>query len=266
MTDVQERLILRNVSKTFRPSSGPPVEALRAVDLTVCGGDFVVIVGHNGSGKSTLLNIIAGVVAADAGDVEFEDGAAVSWNRLPAADRAKRVGRVYQNPTDNVVGDLTVAENVALVLSTAAIPAPWRRAVPRGFAARCDSLMADVGLEGRAEARARDLSFGQQQLLALQLAFLREPTVLLLDEPTAALDRRNAARCLEFLDQHRRRDRQMVVMVTHDLGVALRVGNRLVILRDGALAEDLDAGQKASLTVERLFTMCGFGTTSPARG
>jgi len=103
-------------------------------------------------------------------------------------------------------------------------------------------------------------------LLALQLAFLREPTVLLLDEPTAALDRRNAARCLEFLDQHRRRDRQMVVMVTHDLGVALRVGNRLVILRDGVLAEDLDAGKKASLTVERLFTMCGFGTASPARG
>lgn len=260
-----ERLVLRDVSKTFRPSSGPPVDALRAVNLSVQSGDLVVIVGHNGSGKSTLLNVIAGVVDADAGDIVFEDGVPVSWNRLPAVDRAKRLGRLYQNPTDNVVGDLTVAENLALVLSIATIPAPWRQAVPRGFVAHCDKLMTDVGLEGRAEARAQDLSFGQQQLLALQLTLLREPSVLLLDEPTAALDRRNAAHCLEFLDRHRLRDHQMVVMVTHDLGVALRVGNRLVILRDGTIAEDLDAKQKAALTVERLFTLCGFGTAGPGQ-
>jgi ABC-type uncharacterized transport system ATPase component len=135
-------------------------------------------------------------------------------------------------------------------------PSPLRRAVRAAERQDLEEMLESVGLSGTLSRPAGMLSFGQQQLLALQLAFRRSPRLLILDEPTAALDRRNSEICLDFVDRQWRTTGGTVFMVTHDLPVALRYGNRLVVLRDGRVAADLAGLAKEQLELASLLAIC----------
>jgi putative tryptophan/tyrosine transport system ATP-binding protein len=252
-------LSLADIAKRFPDAAGGEVHALRGVDLQIRPGEFIVAVGHNGSGKSTLLNIINGTLEPSAGSLRLIDGnQGRDWTRTPSAERAALVATVVQDPNQNIVPDLTVAEHLALATRTGVRLSPLRRAVPRRARDAQREALGKLGIAEKADALAGELSFGQRQLLALQVALLRRPAFLLLDEPTASLDRANEARCLGFVQHIWESTGATVLLVTHDLAAALRFGTRLLVLDDGYVRADLDAGARAGLGIDALAEMCGY--------
>lgn len=247
------------LSKSFKPLGAASVQALDGVGFTIQPGEFVVVVGHNGSGKSTLLRLLAGELDPDAGTLilELPGGSTPATTIAPWA-RAQLVAKVVQDPTRNVIPTLLVEENLALVSGIPGMPSVLTPSVSTAQRQNFQAVLSTIGIGDKLQAVAGTLSFGQQQLLALQMAFLRQPALLLLDEPTAALDRRNAERCLGLVETLWRQMGSTVVMVTHDLGAALRHGNRLLVLADGRIEADLGSTEKAALSVSHLMELCGF--------
>jgi putative ABC transport system ATP-binding protein len=195
----------------------------------------------------------------DSGSVELVNGdSTIDWSTVPRWKRAAYVARVHQDPRQGTAAGMTVWENFRLFAARRGIPSPLSF-VPlehdrQWFAQRLTAL----GLPDRLDTRIADLSQGQRQLLALELAMLRRPAFLLLDEHTASLDRDNARRCLEATVRLSREQWTTVLMVTHNLADALHYGDRLVVLRDGRILENLDANQKRSLDLQKLIDLCGY--------
>ncbi len=244
---------LRGISKEYVAPDGSRIGALRGVDLTLAAGDFLVVVGHNGSGKSTLLRIISGELVPDPGGVM--EGITNGVARV--ADRSGPVVMLEQHPGRNLVRTISVAENLAL----AQLPVgtlSWTRLATSGTRESNNRILAEVGLQGKQAQLAGELSHGQQQLLALQMALVRNPVLTLLDEPTAALDRANARQVLRFIVDAHRRVGGVTVMVTHDLSMALHTGNRVCVMRDGCVAAMIGPEEKATMTLDRLSEMCGY--------
>lgn len=243
-------LRLSHVKKTFNKGTVTEKRALTGVDLTLNDGDFVTVIGGNGAGKSTLLNMIAGVFPLDSGTIEL-DGADIS--RLPEHARAKYLGRVFQDPMRGTAADMQIAENLALAK---------RRGAHRGLAwgitreekAEFPALLAklDLGLETRMNAKVGLLSGGQRQALTLLMATLTQPKLLLLDEHTAALDPKTAAKVLELTEQIVAENHLTTLMVTHNMHDAIRLGNRLIMMSDGHVIYDVAGDEKKSLTVPDL--------------
>ena len=243
-------LDLKNVSKTFHPGTVNARTALDDLSLHLEEGDFVTVIGGNGAGKSTLLNAIAGTFAVDSGSIAI-GGQDVT--RLPEFKRAALIGRVFQDPMQGTAATMQIEENLALAA---------RRGQPRGLRwgitkAEREKYRAllqplDLGLEDRLTAKVGLLSGGQRQALTLLMAALKQPKLLLLDEHTAALDPKTAAKVLSLSDQIVAENHLTTLMITHNMKDAIRHGNRLLMMSAGRIVLDISGEEKKKLTVEDL--------------
>ena len=243
-------LKLSHVKKTFNRGTVTEKRALTGVDLTLADGDFVTVIGGNGARKSTLLNMIAGVYPLDSGTVEL-DGEDIS--RLSEPKRAKYLGRVFQDPMRGTAADMQIEENLALAKRRGQRRTlRWgiTRAEREEYAELLKKL--DLGLETRMQAKVGLLSGGQRQALTLLMATLTNPHVLLLDEHTAALDPKTAAKVLELTEQIVGERKLTTLMVTHNMNDAIRLGNRLIMMHEGRVIYDVAGDEKRALTVPDL--------------
>lgn len=243
-------LKLSHVKKTFNRGTVTEKRALTGVDLTLADGDFVTVIGGNGAGKSTLLNMIAGVYPLDSGTVEL-DGEDIS--RLSEPKRAKYLGRVFQDPMRGTAADMQIEENLALAKRRGERRTlRWgiTRAEREEYAELLKKL--DLGLETRMQAKVGLLSGGQRQALTLLMATLTNPRVLLLDEHTAALDPKTAAKVLALTEQIVGERKLTTLMVTHNMNDAIRLGNRLIMMHEGRVIYDVAGDEKRALTVPDL--------------
>ena len=241
-------LELKNVSKTFH-SSADRVKAIHALDLFLAEGDFLTIIGSNGAGKSTLLNLIAGSVLPTTGSISLNDD---NVTTVPAYKRARSIGRIVQDPLAGTAPSMTVAENLALAMKRRG--RGLRSALPRKLRGRFrDQLSAlKIGLETRLDCPVSLLSGGERQALAVLMATLVPPKLLLLDEHTAALDPSNAAMIVRLTESFVDRAGLATLMVTHNMEQAIAVGNRLIMMHKGEIIHELHGEEKQASTVEDL--------------
>jgi putative ABC transport system ATP-binding protein len=238
-------LTLSNVRKVFNRGTVNEKVALDGLNLHLDKGDFVTVIGGNGAGKSTMLNMIAGVYPLDSGAVTL-DGNDIS--RLSEHARARYLGRVFQDPMRGTAADMQIDENLALARRRG-----QRRTLRWGITrAERDEYRAalatlGLGLESRLSDKVGLLSGGQRQAITLLMATLKEPDLLLLDEHTAALDPKTAAKVLELTQQVVDRSGLTTIMVTHNMHDAIRLGNRLVMMADGRVIYDVRGEEKARL-------------------
>ena len=243
-------LELHQVCKTFNPGTVNEKAALNHLSLTLEEGDFVTVIGGNGAGKSTMLNAISGVWPVDAGTVRI-DG--VDVTELSEHQRAVYLGRVFQDPMVGTAGNMTIEENLALAARRGE-KRTLRWGIKKSEREQFKELLRPLGLglEDRLTAKVGLLSGGQRQALTLLMASLKKPKVLLLDEHTAALDPKTAAKVLELSDQIVEEHRLTTLMVTHNMKDAIAHGNRLIMLDAGRVILDIRGEDKKKLTVPEL--------------
>lgn len=246
-------LELENITKTFYPGTVNEKIALNHMTLKLEDGDFVTVIGGNGAGKSTMQNIISGVFRPDSGRVLI-DG--VDVTPLPEYRRAKYLGRVFQDPSMGTAADMQIEENLALAHRRG-----QRRTLRPGITKKereeYRKLLTELGLglETRMSAKVGLLSGGQRQALTLLMASLTCPKLLLLDEHTAALDPKTAAKVLEITDRIVRENHLTTLMITHNMRDAIAYGNRLIMLHEGRIVVDVSGEKKKTLTVEDLLAL-----------
>ncbi len=246
-------LKITDLHKTFNPGTVNAKTALDGLNLHLKDGDFVTVIGGNGAGKSTLLNAIAGVWRPDHGTIEI-DG--VDVTHMPEHRRAAYLGRVFQDPMKGTSPDMEIAENLAIAA---------RRGTKRRFVwgvrkaerEQYRRLLADLelGLEDRLSAKVGLLSGGQRQAVTLLMATLQRPKLLLLDEHTAALDPKTAAKVLELTDRIVSENKLTTLMITHNMKDAITHGNRLIMMNEGHIVVDVSGEDKKKLTVEDLLAL-----------
>lgn len=243
-------LEIKDVHKTFNPGTINEKKALNGLNLTLNNGDFVTVIGGNGAGKSTMLNMIAGVYPVDSGSIII-DG--VNVTKLPEHKRAKYLGRVFQDPMMGTAADMWIEENMALASRRGQIRGlKWaiNNKEREQFKAMLSEL--DLGLENRLSAKVGLLSGGQRQALTLLMAVMKKPKLLLLDEHTAALDPKTAAKVLELSNKFISEDHLTAMMITHNMKDAIAYGNRLIMMNNGKIILDVSGEEKKKLTVEYL--------------
>ena len=243
-------LEIRDIYKTFNPGTVNEKRALNGVSLHLEDGDFVTVIGGNGAGKSTMLNAIAGTWVVDSGQILI-DG--IDVTRLPEHKRAIYLGRVFQDPMTGTAATMGIEENLALAKRRGRIRTlmPGIRKAEREEYKELLKIL-DLGLENRLTSKVGLLSGGQRQALTLLMATLKKPKVLLLDEHTAALDPKTAAKVLEATEKIVSRDKLTTVMITHNMKDAIVHGNRLIMMKDGQIVLDIKGEEKKNLTVEAL--------------
>ena len=246
-------LKIENVYKTFNAGTVNEKVALQGLNLHLKEGDFVTVIGGNGAGKSTMLNAVTGVFGVDSGNVLI-DG--VDVTHLPEFKRAKYIGRVFQDPMMGTAATMQIEENLALAA---------RRGKPRTLRIgitkaereeyREKLKILDLGLEDRMTAKVGLLSGGQRQALTLLMATLQKPKLLLLDEHTAALDPKTAAKVLDATRKIVEKDHLTTLMITHNMRDAIAYGNRLIMMYNGHIVVDVSGEEKKNLTVEQLLNL-----------
>lgn len=251
-------LEIKNVFKTFNPGTVNEKHALNGIDLTLNEGDFVTVIGGNGAGKSTMLNMIAGVYPVDCGSIVV-DG--IDVTKLPEHKRAKYIGRVFQDPMTGTAADMQIVENLALASRRGKFRTLKPGVTKKEKAEYVEILKSlDLGLETRLTSKVGLLSGGQRQAITLLMATLKKPKVLLLDEHTAALDPKTAAKVLELTKEIVERDNLTTIMITHNMKDAIAIGNRLIMMNDGKIIYDVSGEEKKKLTTADLLEK--FKTTS----
>ena len=246
-------LDITNVQKTFNPGTINEKKALKGINLHLDEGDFVTVIGGTGAGKSTMLNMVAGVYPVDCGSIVI-DG--VDVTRLPEYKRAKYLGRVFQDPMTGTAADMQIEENLALAARRG-----QRRTLRIGINAKERKeykellKILDLGLEDRMTAKVGLLSGGQRQALTLLMATLKKPKLLLLDEHTAALDPKTAAKVLDATEKIVSRDHLTTLMITHNMKDAIVHGNRLIMMYNGRIVIDVAGEEKKKLTVPQLLEL-----------
>ena len=239
-----------DIYKTFNKGTVNEKHALNGVNLKLNEGDFCTVIGGNGAGKSTMLNAVAGVWPVDSGAIVI-DGENIS--ALPEHKRAPYLGRVFQDPMTGTVADMEIIENLAIAARRGN-----RRGLSWGVKKRereeYREMLArfDLGLENRMTTKVGLLSGGQRQAITLLMATLKRPKVLLLDEHTAALDPKTAAKVLELSDEIIEENNLTALMVTHNMKDAIAHGNRLIMMSDGKIILDISGEDKKALTVDTL--------------
>ena len=243
-------LKIEHLRKTFNAGTVNEKTAVENLDLMLEDGDFVTVIGSNGSGKSTLLNLIAGVYAPDEGRIVLDD---VDLTPMPEHKRAKYLGRVFQDPMMGTAASMMIEENLALAYRRG-LRRTLRFGIPAEERARYRELLAslDLGLEDRMTSKVGLLSGGQRQALTLLMATLRKPELLLLDEHTAALDPKTAAKVLQLTTEVVNRDHLTTLMVTHNIRDAIAYGNRLIMMNAGKIVVNISGEEKKHLTVRDL--------------
>ena len=243
-------LELKHIYKTFHPGTINERRALCGLDLSLAKGDFVTVIGGNGAGKSTMLNAISGVFPVDAGSITI-DGVEVA--RLPEYKRAAYLGRVFQDPMTGTAASMGIEENLALALRRGK-----RRGLRWGITSqereqfRTELATLGLGLEDRMNAKVGLLSGGQRQALTLLMATLKKPKLLLLDEHTAALDPKTAAKVLEISAKIVAEHGLTTLMITHNMRDAIQYGNRLIMMHEGRVIYDVQGEEKQKLHVKDL--------------
>ena len=246
-------LKIENVFKTFNAGTVNEKKALQGLNLHLQPGEFVTVIGGNGAGKSTMLNCVAGAYQVESGKILI-DG--VDVTHLPEYKRAKFIGRVFQDPMMGTAANMWIEENLALAA---------RRGKPRTLRSwitkaereeyREALKILDLGLEDRMTSKVGLLSGGQRQALTLLMATLQKPKLLLLDEHTAALDPKTAAKVLDATQKIVERDNLTTLMITHNMRDAITYGNRLVMMHEGRIVVDVSGEEKKHLTVEQLLNL-----------
>ncbi len=251
-------LEIKNLNKTFNAGTVNEKQVLTDLSLTLNDGDFVTVIGGNGAGKSTLLNMVAGVYPADGGEIIL-DG--INITHMPEHKRAKYLGRVFQDPMMGTAGDMWVEENLALAMRRGKTRF-LRWAITNKERKMFRELLSqlDLGLEDRLTTKMGLLSGGQRQAITLLMASLNDPNLLMLDEHTAALDPKTAAKVLEITDEIVGRHKLTTLMITHNMKDAIAHGNRLIMMHEGKVAVDVSGEEKKNLTVEQLMGL--FSKTS----
>jgi putative tryptophan/tyrosine transport system ATP-binding protein len=245
-------LEIKDIYKTFNKDTIVEKKALNGITFDINDGDFITVIGSNGAGKSTLLNAIAGTWPLDSGSIKIDNE---EVSHLPDFKRAAYIGRVFQDPMVGTAGDMQIEENLALAK---------RRGQHRGLKIgitkeeriEYQNLLKefDLGLEDRLETKVSLLSGGQRQALTLLMATLVKPKILLLDEHTAALDPKTAAKVLNITDEVVKKHNLTTFMVTHNMKDALKYGNRLIMMCDGKIIFDAKDEEKQKLKVEDLLS------------
>ena len=246
-------LDLIDIRKTFNAKTVNEKVALNGVNLHLEDGDFVTVIGGNGAGKSTILNAIAGVWPVDEGKIVI-DG--VDVTNLSEHRRANLLGRVFQDPMTGTAATMQIEENLALAARRGqkrTLRAGITREEREGYREKLKTL--GLGLEDRMTTKVGLLSGGQRQALTLLMATLRKPQLLLLDEHTAALDPKTAAKVLDATQRIVEKDHLTTMMITHNMRDAIAYGNRLVMMYDGHIVVDVSGEEKKHLTVEQLLNL-----------
>ena len=243
-------LELKNIYKTFNAGTVNEKMALRGLNLTLEDGDFVTVIGGNGAGKYTMLNAIAGVWPVDQGQILIGDA---DVTKLPEYKRAKYLGRVFQDPMTGTAATMEIQENLALALRRGD-SRTLKAGITKKEHAKYREMLATLGLglEDRMTSKVGLLSGGQRQALTLLMATLKKPKLLLLDEHTAALDPKTAAKVLQTTDMIVNRDNLTTLMITHNMKDAIAHGNRLIMMMDGNIILDIRGEEKKKLTVADL--------------
>ena len=246
-------LEIKEIWKTFNAGTVNEKQALRGISLTLNDGDFVTVIGGNGAGKSTMLNAVAGTFPVDAGTISI---GGTDVTHLPEFKRAKFIGRVFQDPMMGTAPTMQIIENLALAA---------RRGQSRGLKwgitkaekEQYQEMLRklDLGLEDRLTSKVGLLSGGQRQALTLLMASLQKPKLLLLDEHTAALDPKTAAKVLELSDRIVEENHLTTMMVTHNMKDAIAHGNRLIMMYNGRIVIDVSGEEKKKLTVPQLLEL-----------
>ena len=246
-------LKIENVFKTFNPGTVNEKKALQGLNLHLKPGEFVTVIGGNGAGKSTMLNCVAGAYFVESGKILI-DG--VDVTNLPEFKRAKFIGRVFQDPMMGTAATMQIEENMALAA---------RRGMPRTLKIGITKAerevyrerlkILDLGLEDRLTSKVGLLSGGQRQALTLLMATLQRPKLLLLDEHTAALDPKTAAKVLDATQRIVEKNQLTTMMITHNMRDAITYGNRLIMMYDGHVVVDVSGEEKKNLTVEQLLNL-----------
>ncbi len=243
-------LEMRNVTKVFNKGTVNEKLALDNFSLTLEEGDFVTVIGGNGAGKSTMMNAISGVWPVDSGQI-IVDG--VDITRLPEHKRARFLGRVFQDPMTGTAATMGIEENLALAKRRGRTRS-LRTGISKKEREEYKELLKilGLGLEDRMTTKVGLLSGGQRQALTLLMASLQKPKLLLLDEHTAALDPKTAAKVLDTTEYIINRDHLTTLMITHNMKDAIAHGNRLFMMMDGKIILDIRGEEKKRLTVEDL--------------
>ena len=246
---------LKNVSKTFNKGKANQVNAINDISLHINEKDFVVIVGSNGSGKTTSLNLMAGSILPSSGAIYIDNN---DVSDLHDYQRSKWVARVFQNPLSGTAPDLSILDNFRL----AAI-----RTKRKGLSIGVDELfvkqvkeriaMLGMGLENKTAQLMGTLSGGQRQALTLLMSVMDTCKVLLLDEPTAALDPRSAEVVMQTADQLTKEFGLTTILITHSLKEAFTYGNRIIQMAEGKIVKDLNQQQKSALKQTDIFEWFG---------
>lgn len=242
---------LLGIRKTFNRGKVNQVVALNGVDLHIETGEFVVIVGSNGSGKSTLLNVLAGSILPSEGTVNFDEK---NVTKLPDYKRSKWIARVFQNPLSGTAADLSILDNFRL----AAL-----RTEPKGLTIGINTVFRQLvkdrvailgmGLEHKIDQSMGTLSGGQRQALTLLMSVMAECRILLLDEPTAALDPRSAEVVMKTADKLTKDFNLTTILITHNLKDAFTYGNRIIQMAEGSITKDIKSAGKTALRQTDLF-------------
>ncbi|RZA00015.1 MAG: ATP-binding cassette domain-containing protein [Sphingobacteriaceae bacterium] len=245
-------ITLDKVNKTFHKGKPGQVNAVNSTDLDITEGEFMVIVGSNGSGKTTLLNLIAGSVLPDSGTISINNN---NVTKLADHQRSKWIARVFQNPLSGTASDLSIIDNFRL----AAIRTKLKGlsvGVTHGFKQQVRDQIATLGmgLENKIEQHMGTLSGGQRQALTLLMSITDSCKVLLLDEPTAALDPRSAGVVMETADKLIKDFGLTSILITHNLKDAYNYGTRIIQMSEGSIIKDLSQAEKLQLSQNDIFS------------
>ena len=245
-------IVLNNINKVFNSGKANEVVAIKSLSLTIKEGEYVTIVGSNGSGKSTLLNIISGAEMPTNGTVNI---AGNDVTRLVEYKRSKWIARVFQNPLSGTAPDLSIIDNFRLAALrtqsrglTIGVNADFEKKVKEKIA------ILGMGLENKTEQPIGTLSGGQRQALTLLMGVMDETKILLLDEPTAALDPRSADIIMKTADRLIEENKLTAILITHNLKYAHQYGSRLIQMSEGEIIKDFDNQQKQDLPLTDLFS------------
>lgn len=243
-------LQITNVNKTFNAGTINENHVIKDLSVTINDGDHISVIGGNGAGKSTILNLISGGLFPDSGKIEL-DGQDITY--MPEFKRASYIGRVFQDPMMGTAADMLIEENLALAFRRGKKKSlKWYTSNSERDVYRELLSQLDLGLENRLDAKIGLLSGGQRQAVTLLMATINDPKLLLLDEHTAALDPKTAAKVMELSDKIIREKNLTTLMVTHNMKDAITYGNRLIMLDKGRIVLDISGEEKHNLTVQEL--------------
>ena len=243
-------LDIKKINKTFNPGTINANHALKDLSIHIAEKESIAVIGGNGAGKSTLMNAVAGVWRVDSGTIHL---GGVDITNMPEHKRAKYIGRVFQDPMMGTAGNMQIEENLALAARRGS-PRGLRMGITRAERERFRELLRilDLGLENRLTDRAGLLSGGQRQALTLLMATMQKPKLLLLDEHTAALDPKTAAKVMEVTRTLVNQDQLTTLMITHNMRDAIEYGDRLIMMHEGHVVVDVSGEEKKNLTINQL--------------